>query len=294
MPLGAHLSIAGGLHKAVERAEALGCEALQIFSKSSNQWAAKPLTQEDIRAFRKALQDSPIQEVLVHDSYLINLAHPGRAEWERSIHAFREEMDRVETLGIRYLVMHPGAHLGSGEAAGLRRVVQAFDRLHRETRGYRMQVLIENTAGQGSCLGYRFEQIRAILEGVSASERMGVCLDTCHLLAGGYDMTTMEGYAETMETFEQIVGIPQVRAFHLNDSKKGLGCRVDRHEQIGKGAIGLEGFRALLRDPRFLDLPMVLETPKGASFDKVSQADAANLRVLRRLRQTRKKTVLEF
>lgn len=283
MPLGAHLSIAGGLHRAVERAVALGCEALQIFSKSSNQWAAKPLTQEDIRAFRKALQDSPITEVLVHDSYLINLAHPGRAEWERSLAAFREEMERVEALGIRFLVMHPGAHLGSGEAAGLQRVAQAFNRLHRETRGYRMRVLIENTAGQGSTLGYRFEHIRAILEGVSAPERLGVCLDTCHLLAGGYDITTAAGYAETMETFDRIAGIRHVRAFHLNDSKKGLGCRVDRHEHIGKGAIGLEGFRALLQDPRFRDLPMVLETPKGASFDKVSKADAANLRVLRRL-----------
>ncbi len=285
MPLGAHLSIAGGLHKAVERAEALGCEALQIFSKRSNQWAAKPLTQEDIRAFRKMLQDSPITDVLVHDSYLINLAHPGRAEWERSIGAFREEMDRVEALGIRYLVMHPGAHLGSGEAAGLRRVARAFDRLLRETRGHRMQVLIENTAGQGSCLGYRFEHLRAILEGVSDPERLGVCLDTCHLLAGGYDTTTMEGYTETMAAFDQLVGTKQARAFHLNDSKKGLGCRVDRHEHIGKGAIGLAGFRALLRDPRFLDLPMVLETPKDAAFDKASPADAANLLVLRKLRE---------
>ncbi len=282
MPIGAHMSVAGGLDQAAPRGKAVGCEVAQIFTKNSNQWAAKPLAADEIARFTQSQVDTGIPVPLAHDSYLINLCAPEGDLLAKSEAAFREEIERCEALGIAYLVTHPGAHGGAGEEEGIRRMAAALDRVHDATRGFATKVLLENTAGQGSVIGYRFEQLKALLERVKAPERLGVCLDTCHAFAAGYDIRTAEGYARVMDEFDHLIGLARLRAFHLNDSKKGLGGRVDRHEHIGRGEIGLEGFRALLTDPRMADRPMVLETAKGDE-DGVD-LDAINLTTLRRLR----------
>ncbi len=275
--IGAHMSIAGGLHLAFPRGEEAGCAALQIFTKNASQWKAKPISDEEARTFRETWQKSPIGPVVAHDSYLINLASPDEEPWRRSIAAFREEMERCALLGIPDLVMHPGAPRESGEEAGLARVAEAFRLLFADApEGVR--VLLENTAGQGSTLGHRFEHLAEIMERVPGG-RFGVCLDTCHTFAAGYDFSSAEGYERTMAEFDRLVGLGRIAAFHVNDSKKGLGCRVDRHEHIGQGAMGLEGFEALMRDGRFADIPKILETPKG----KDAELDRMNLATLRRL-----------
>ncbi len=280
--LGAHLSIAGGLHNAVADAVKLGCTAFQIFSKSSNQWKARPLSESDVRSFRTAITDSPVRVCVVHDSYLINLASPREDLRRKSIEAFHEEMERVERLGLPYLIMHPGAHMGAGEEAGLGRVASAFDDVHERARGLRMRILIETTAGQGTTLGYRFDQIRRILDLVREPERLGVCLDTCHLFAAGYDIRTARGWREAMDEFERWVGMERLKAIHLNDSAKPLGSRVDRHAHIGKGLIGLEPFRAIMNDPRLAGIPKIIETPKEDGNEK----DRQNLATLRELTLT--------
>jgi deoxyribonuclease-4 len=282
MPIGAHMSVAGGLDLAVARGKAVGCEVAQVFTKNSNQWAAKPLAADEIARFKRAQAEAGLPVLLAHDSYLINLCAPEGDLLARSEAAFREELERCEALGIPYLVTHPGAHTGAGEEEGLRRMATALDRLHGATRGFRAKVLLENTAGQGSCVGYRFEHLARLLALVREPERLGVCLDTCHLFAAGYDIRTPEGYRAVMDEFDHAVGLDRVRAFHLNDSKKGLGARVDRHEHIGRGEIGLEAFRALLDDPRVKDRPMVLETAKGE--ENGVDLDLINLTTLRRLR----------
>ena len=279
--LGAHMSIAGGLTRAVERGCAVGCEAIQIFTKNSNQWRAKPLTDGEAQEFRKELAKEKIQFAFAHDSYLINLASPSEDLLGRSREAFLDEMERAEKLGLRFVVLHPGAHLGTGEAAGIERISRSFDWIFERTPGYRVKVLIETTAGQGTNLGHRFEQIRDMMDGVRENDRLGVCVDTCHLLAAGYDLRTKAGYEKTFDDFDRIVGLKRILAFHLNDSKKPLGSRVDRHEHIGKGFLGLEPFRLLLNDSRFKGVPMVLETPKG----KDDTWDRENLRLLRSLLQ---------
>ncbi|MFG0318948.1 MAG: deoxyribonuclease IV [Planctomycetota bacterium JB042] len=275
--LGAHMSIAGGHHHAVEAAVRAGCTALQIFTKGNNQWRAKPLEEEGVRAFAAARRQHGIDHVVAHASYLINLGTPDDALWEKSVDAFVVELERCEALDVSHLIFHPGAHVGSGEEAGLARVVEGIDEAHRRTSGLAVKTTVEITAGQGTCLGHTFEHLAAIVSGVAAPERVAVCLDTCHLLAAGYDLRTPGGYDATFEELDEAVGLGKVEAFHLNDSKKDLGCRVDRHEEIGEGFLGDAPFRMLMNDDRFRGVPMVLETPKG---DDELAADTRNLRRL--------------
>ncbi len=282
MPLlGAHMSIAGGYYKAVEQAYAAGCDCVQLFTKNNNQWRAKEITDAEATRFRETLVERGISHPLSHDSYLINLASPDDELWNKSIEAFRIELLRAEQLGIPYVVTHPGAFTTSSEAAGIRRVVEALDRVHHETSGINAQVLLENTAGQGSCLGWKFEHLAQMIEGCAQADLVGVCIDTCHTLAGGYPLSTAQEYADTTGELDRIIGISKVRAIHLNDSKQGLGSRVDRHEHIGRGALGLEAFRHLLNDPRFAEIPMYLETAKEKEDGE--EMDVVNLRVLRSL-----------
>ena len=282
MKFGAHMSIAGGLYKAFAYGEKAGCEALQIFSKNQQQWRAKPLTADEIAQFAAERQRYADWPLAVHDSYLINLASPKDDLWEKSIAAFGEELERCAALGIPYLVTHPGAHTGSGEETGLRREADALNRLFDAGIGGNVIALLETTAGQGSCLGYRFEHLAQLIELVEREDRLGVCVDTCHLLAAGYDIRTPETYAATFAEFDQVVGLDRIKVIHVNDSQKGLGSRVDRHTHIGEGCVGLEGFRALVNDPRFKELPMILETPKGEDLAE----DIANLATLRGLVET--------
>ena len=279
MRLGAHESIGGGLHKAFDRAQSVGCETLQIFVKSNRSWAVKPLTEEDIARFKAKAEETGIQPVVAHTSYLLNLGTPDDTLWKRSRDTLIIELERCEALGVPYLVLHPGSHVGTGEEAGLARVAQALGEVHAATPGFRAQILLETTAGQGTNLGYRFEHLGWLLEHTPTGERMGVCLDTCHVFAAGYELRTPEGYADTMEAFDRIVGLERLLALHLNDSKGDLGSRKDRHEHIGKGHIGLEGFRHVLNDSRLANLPGLLETPKSDDLHE----DRENLVVLRSL-----------
>lgn len=278
-PLGAHMSIAGGLDRAFARGEAVGCTALQIFTKNASQWRGKPIDDAAVRAFRVAWQESVIGPVIAHDSYLINLAAPDAELWEKSKAAFRDELQRCARLGIPWLVMHPGSHRGQGEGAGLLRVVAALREILADSP-VEVGVLLENTAAQGSYLGGRFEHLAEILARVPEG-RLGVCFDTCHAFAAGYDLAGAEGYERVMEEFDRRVGLENLRAFHLNDCQKGLGSRVDRHEQIGRGSIGRASFAALMRDARFTAIPKILETPKGEN----DAWDRINLALLRQLAQ---------
>ena len=275
--LGAHMSIAGGLHRALERGLDAGCSVVQLFVKNQVQWTAKPLTDEDVRLFKKAQRATGIRQVFAHATYLINLATPVEAEWRRAVDAFGDELERAEALGLAFVVIHPGSHKGSGLEAGISRIASALDELTARTPGYRVKIVLENTAGAGHTVGARFEELRAILERARAPERLGVCLDTCHLFAAGYDLRTAEGYAQTMGVCARAVGARSVLAFHLNDAKAPLGSGIDRNENIGKGRLGLTAFRLLLNDRRFRRAPMVLETPKDDDWD------VRNLRTLRRL-----------
>jgi deoxyribonuclease-4 len=279
--LGAHMSIAGGYYKAVEAADRAGCDCVQLFTKNNNQWRAKELTDEDVARFRAALDELAIAHPIAHDSYLINLASPDKSLWKKSVDAFVIELRRAERLGIPYVVAHPGAYTTSSEAAGIAAIARALDEVHRQTRGIRAQCLLETTAGQGSNLGWRFEHLAAIVDAVKDSERLGVCFDTCHVFAAGYAMGTEQEYRATIRSLDKTVGLKLVRAFHLNDSLKPLGSRVDRHAHIGRGEMGKEPFRFLLNDRRFRKVPMYLETPKGEERGK--DLDAINLRTLRRL-----------
>lgn len=279
-PLGAHVSIAGGVDKAPLRGRAVGCEAIQVFTKSNRQWRSRPLGDEEVEAFRRNVKAAGIVSVVAHDCYLLNLAAPTSAVWKRSTDAFREELERAERLGIPYLVTHPGSHLGAGETDGIARVAEALNVVHAALPHHRVRVLLETTAGQGSSLGYRFEQLAAILERVDGAGRVGICLDTCHLFAGGYDIRSPHGYRETLRALARCVGVGRVKAIHLNDSRQGLGSRVDRHAHIGEGSLGRAAFGFFLNDPRFRRVPMILETPKGG--DHVA-ADRRNLSRLRRL-----------
>jgi len=275
--IGAHMSIAGGLPLALARGEEAGCAAIQVFTKNASQWRGKAIVPEEAEAFRVAWQKSSIGPVIAHDSYLINLAAPDEAMWRKSIAAFVDEMERCALLGIPELVMHPGAHLGSGEDVGINRLAAAFRQVFAEAPA-EVTVLLENTAGQGTCLGWRFEHLAAVMELVPEG-RFGVCFDTCHAYAAGYDLATAEGYATVMSEFDRVVGLERLCAFHVNDCKKGLGCRVDRHEHVGQGSIGEAGFAALMRDERFAARPKILETPKGDT----GELDLMNLALLRRL-----------
>lgn len=276
--VGAHMSIAGGIHYAFERGVDAGCRALQIFLKNSNQWRAKTLTNEDRRLYAEAREKSGIKPVVAHSSYLINLASPDAGLRRKSVAAFVEELERANFLGVPAVVLHPGAHKGVGEAPGITAVAQALNQALDQVAPP-VSVLLENTAGQGSSIGYSFEQLAAILEEVLDKDRIGFCLDTCHLFAAGYDISTEAGYRKTLRLFDRMIGAGKIRAFHLNDCRKPLGSRVDRHTHIGKGFIGLEAFRCLVNDRRFTAVPKILETPTGDDL----KYDLMNLRTLRSL-----------
>jgi len=278
--LGSHMSIAGGVDQAPLRGKEVGCDTIQVFTKSNRQWHAKRLTDREVEAFKANLAATGMGPVVAHDCYLINLAAPGGPLWKKSVAAFRAELERAERLGIPYLVTHPGSHVGAGEAEGIRRVAEALNALHAALPGHRVQVLLETTAGQGTSLGYRFEQLAAILDEVEQPDRVGICLDTCHVFAAGYDIRSQDGYRRTLEELDACLGLRRLKAIHLNDSKGGLGSRVDRHEHIGKGRLGLAPFRHLLNDPRLRRVPMILETPKDDDFITADRRNLARLRHL--------------
>ena len=275
--LGAHMSIAGSVDQALLRGQQIGCQAIQIFTKQPNRWAAKPLSPEEIARFQETRRATGIAPIIAHDAYLINLASPDPGLWQQSVQAFLTELERCQALELPYLVTHAGAHKGAGEQEGLKRIVQALDIVCE--RLAQVAILLETTAGQGGSLCYDFAHIAWIIEQSHFPERLGVCFDTCHVFAAGYELRTREGYEETFRRLDAAVGLERVRAFHLNDSKKGWGSRVDRHAHIGQGQLGLEPFRFLLNDPRFRDHPMVLETPKGPEMEE----DRMNLDILRGL-----------
>ncbi len=277
--LGAHMSIAGGVERALERGASIGCDAIQIFLKNNMQWNGRNLTDAEAGRFRTTQTQFGITRVFAHSCYLINLAATNARVRCKSIHAIIDEIERATALGVPFIVMHPGAHMGAGENAGLRPIARGLDDAFRATRTSKVLVALETTAGQGTNLGHRFEHLAEIFQQSKFPERLAVCIDTCHLFAAGYDIRTPRGYATAMKQFDAIVGCKHVVAFHLNDSKKPLGSRVDRHEHIGKGKIGLAGFRSVLRDPRWRDIPMVLETPKSDDLHE----DVENLRLLRSL-----------
>jgi deoxyribonuclease IV len=302
MPLlGAHMSIAGGYYKAAEAAASFRMDTCQIFTKNNNQWRAKPLTGEDVRLFREAVAESGLRKLCAHSSYLINLGSPDDALWRKSLDAFVVELERAEALGLDGLVIHPGSYVDSTEEQGLERIVAAVDEAVAKTGGMDVEIWLETTAGQGSNLGWRFEQLRWILEHAAAGRpgmdaparthpagRLGVCVDTCHLFAAGYPLKKEADYAATIAQLDEQVGLGRVRAFHLNDSKRELGSRVDRHEHIGQGKLGREPFRHVLNDPRFAGLPMYLETPKGTRERDGKEWDAVNMATLRRLVRKRR------
>ncbi|NUQ61867.1 MAG: deoxyribonuclease IV [Pirellulales bacterium] len=275
------MSIAGGYHKAVERALACGCDCVQLFTKNNNQWGAKPITPAEALRFREALATSGIGSPMAHDSYLINLASPDNALWKKSIDAFVTELQRADMLGILYVVTHPGCYTTGSESQGLKRVVMGLNSVLSQTGELRASCLLETTAGQGTSLGWRFEQLAVILDRVRDPDRLGVCFDTCHVFAAGYPLSGEKQYRATMRQFDLTVGLGRIRAFHLNDSLRPFGSRVDRHAHIGRGAMGLEPFRRLLRDRRFRDRPMYLETPKGD--ENGVDLDTINLATLRGL-----------
>lgn len=281
MPLlGAHESIAGGLHLAFDHIASVGGESLQIFTRNQRQWNASPLSDLEISQFRKKWRRSGSMPVTSHASYLINLGTGQKEQADRSVQAFTEELRRCDRLGIPWVVIHPGSHVGGGTARGLHNVARNLDKVFAAAgTKSQVKVLLETTAGQGTGLGSRFEELAWIIRESRWQQRLGVCLDTCHIFAAGYDIRTPVTYAQTMADFDLHVGLDRLCFFHLNDSKKGLGEKVDRHEHIGRGMIGLEGFRLLLNDPRFATHPMTLETPKGNDLAE----DRENLKLLRSL-----------
>jgi deoxyribonuclease-4 len=278
------MSIAGGLPMALERGRSIRCNAVQLFVKNRNQWRARPLRRGEAAAFREAAGAFKREFILAHSIYLINLASPEPEILQKSRRGFLEEMRRAERLGIPYIVLHPGSHKGAGEAAGIQNIIESLDYAFEKTEGSRLTVLLETTAGQGYSIGRTFEQLVEIIEGVEERDRVGVCFDTSHAFAAGYDLRSSRAYKNTFKHFDDIIGLERLRAFHLNDSLRELGSRVDRHTHIGKGALGLKSFSNLVNDERFLDRPMILETPKGPDMKE----DIKNLRILRGLRKAKK------
>lgn len=275
--IGAHVSIAGGISKAPERGAVHGCTALQVFTKSPNQWNAPPLTEAECLAFRENMQRFAIRSVAAHDAYLINLASPEPELWKRSVEAFALEMDRCARLGIDALVMHPGSHRDSGEPAGIRKVARALKRLLKRKRSAGVKILLETTSGQGACLGGRFEHLAEIIEINDGNPRLAVCFDTCHVFAAGYDIRKPASLQRVLKAFDRIVGLDRLALFHLNDSKGDFGSKVDRHEHIGKGRIGIDAFRTLVRSRRLKGIPKIIETPGGVDG---GPGDLLNLELL--------------
>jgi deoxyribonuclease IV len=276
---GAHTSTSGGVSKAIERAEKLNFTAIQIFTKNNNRWNAKPLEEKEIVTFKTNLINSKIEFVVSHDSYLINLCASNLEILNKSRIAFIDELERCELLGIPYLNFHPGSHTGRGELDGLKVIAESINIAHEKTLNYNVSSMLEITAGQGTTLGYKFEHINKIIEQVEEIDRISVCIDTAHMFAAGYDFRTEEQYYNTMKEFDSIIGLEYLKCFHINDSKKELGSRVDRHEHIGNGFIGLEAFANLINDERLITVPKILETPKS----KEQLEDLENLEVLRNL-----------
>lgn len=278
MLLGAHMSTAGGVSLAIERGNSIGCTAVQLFVKNNNQWFNKPLDEEEAQRFIKLQKETGLF-VFAHTGYLINLAATNPDNLDKSVKSLRQELDLAEELGLPFTVLHPGSHLGEGEELGLRKVAQNLKELLKNTKDYKVKVLLETTAGQGTNLGYKFEHLAEILGLVGEPARTGVCFDTCHAFAAGYELRTEEGYQATWDKFHKTIGLDNLLAFHLNDSQGDLGCKKDRHEHIGKGKLGLEAFRLIMNDERFAHLPMVLETPKDPDLKQ----DIENLKLLRSL-----------
>jgi len=276
---GAHESIAGGVFNAIERGYKATCDTIQMFNKSNNQWRARKLEAEEVDKFFKAIETTGVTPATSHTSYLINIASPDAALNGKSFESLKEEMERCRLLRIPNLVMHPGSHVGSGEEAGLNLVAENINRLFDELRDNTVTLLLETTAGQGSNLGYTFEQLAYLIERTEDKEHVGVCLDTCHVFAAGYPLADAKDYRKTMKRFDDVIGLDRLRIIHMNDSMKELGSRRDRHEHIGKGHIGLDGFRNFVNDRRLEKVPMILETPKGEDLAE----DIENLSVLRGL-----------
>ncbi len=282
MPLfGAHLSIAAGFHAAADEAGELGMETVQVFTRSPSQWAARQISDDEAKQFRGAIRKNSLKGATAHDSYLINLATSDATLWRKSVESFIGEVDRAELLGLKYLVTHPGAHVGAGEDVGLANVARALDEVRERRLDVKLKVLLEITAGMGSSLGHRFEHLATIIDRVRDSKWLGVCFDTCHAFAAGYPLAPEAEYQRTFAEFDRVIGLKRLKVFHVNDSKKPFGSRVDRHEHIGQGHLGLEPFRLLVNDPRFAKHPMILETPKENEAGK--PMDPVNLGVLRRL-----------
>ncbi len=279
LDLGSHVSVAGGVDKGIDRALALNMTAVQIFTKNANQWAAKPLDPDVVDRFHEKLAACEIRHVAAHDSYLINIASPDDAMWEKSIEALKVELDRCDILNVPFLVSHPGAHMGSGVEAGIDRVAAAVNGVHTELSRGKAAIAIETTAGQGTTLGRTFEEIAQMIDAIEDKGRVAVCLDTCHIFVAGYDILTQPAYDRTIQQFDDIVGLHYLKVLHLNDSLKGLGSHRDRHKHIGEGELGVEPFRFLLNDPRLAGLPGILETPKDDDYED----DHRNLTLLRSL-----------
>jgi deoxyribonuclease IV len=277
--LGAHMSIAGEVGEALIRGKQVGCECIQIFTKSSRQWASKPFSKEEIEKFKRNQIETGIGPVIAHDSYLVNLGAPDEAMRLKSVKGFIDELHRCEALGVPTLVAHPGSHVGSGIENGIKTIAKSIDEAHAASKGFKVKIALEITAGQGSNLGHTFEQMAQIFDAVVEHERLRLCFDTEHAFAAGYDIRTLEGYENTFNELDKFIGIKKLAAFHLNDSIKDFHSRVDRHQHIGKGFIGLDAFRRILNDERFFGLPMCLETPKGADMKE----DIENLATLRSL-----------
>ncbi len=274
--LGAHTSTSGGVSTAVDRAKNLGFTAMQIFTKNNNRWEAKPLDQSEIKNYTSKLNNSSIKFVVSHDSYLINLCAIDKSILDKSREALIDELNRCEQLGIPYLNFHPGSHLGAGEEDGIKLISESINIAHAKTPKYKVSSMLELTAGQGTSLGYRFEHIAAIIEGVEDKKRMSVCIDTAHIFAAGYDIRDPKSYRKVMKEFDNIIGLDRLKCLHINDSKKELGSRVDRHEHIGDGFIGLDGFYNIMNDKKLRKVPKILETPKG----KDQKEDIINLKKL--------------
>jgi deoxyribonuclease-4 len=277
--LGAHTSTSGGVSKAIERATELNFSAIQIFTKNNNRWFSKPLEESEIEKFKTLDDKSTIKFIVSHDSYLINLCASNLEILKKSQKAFVDELERCELLDIPYLNFHPGSHTGRGEDDGLKVISESINIAHSKTKGFNVSSMLEITAGQGTVLGYKFEHINKIIEKVEEKQRMSVCIDTAHMFAAGYDFRDENSYDKTMKEFDDIIGIDRLKCFHLNDSKKELGSKVDRHEHIGKGFIGLDGFRNIMNDKKLVDIPKILETPKG----KEQLEDLENLKILKTL-----------
>ena len=279
--IGAHFSIQNGLGNAIRNAEKCGCNALQIFTGNPMSWQVKNLLANDISDFLKAKKETGISNIISHSSYLINLASPDPEQIKRSVDALIVEIERCETLRIPYLVLHPGSHKGTGEQGGIKSIAGNLDLVISQTSGFNTMILLETTAGQGNTIGHKFEHLAGIINKLKDSSRAGVCYDTCHTFAAGYDIRTEKSYNATFSKFDQVIGLEKLKAFHINDSKNDINTKKDRHEHIGKGKIGKNAFSLLLNDSRFNQIPMVLETPKGKDYKE----DRENLALLRSMRK---------